>query len=178
MSGEPTLFGELKDPEIAWDLPDPFTIDLVVGTSDIDQYGHTNNAVYLSWCDRVAWAHTTAVGLGIDEYRKLDRAMAVRRSEVHHLAPCFAGDRIRIGNWIVSDTAPRSRALRRYQITRLNDGKTLVRALSEFVCIELSTGRPKRLPDVFKERYRIKPNVAKALLDQPSPFSMEAKEAS
>ena len=148
--------------EIAWELPEPFTIDLVVAKSDIDDYGHTNNTVYLGWCDRCAWAHSEAVGLDLARYRQLRRAMALRSSRLEFLAPSFEGDRIRVANWIVHADG-RLRATRRYQIGRLDDGVTLMRAEMSYVCIDLDLGKPRRLPSEFAERYVVLPAVAQAL---------------
>ena len=39
-----------------FDLPSPRLIDLEVGAADIDAYNHVNNAVYVTWCDRIAWS--------------------------------------------------------------------------------------------------------------------------
>jgi acyl-CoA thioester hydrolase len=157
---------------IAWDLPNPFTIDLEIEDHHADRYGHTNNAVYLSWCEAVAWAHTEAVGLDIQQYRLLNRAMAVRKTELQHLAPSFPGEQVRVGNWIVF-TDGRLRAHRRYQIVRLDDGVTLLRALSMFVCIDLVSGRPRRMPEEFRRRYVVKPQVAEALARAAQPFGLQ-----
>ena len=42
---------------------------------------------------------------------------------------------------------------RRFQIIRPADGATLLRGLVRFACIQLSTGRPKRMPPEFIEGY-------------------------
>ena len=42
---------------------------------------------------------------------------------------------------------------RRFQIIRPSDGATVLRGLVRFVCIELSSGRPRRLPAAFLEGY-------------------------
>ena len=42
---------------------------------------------------------------------------------------------------------------RRLQIIRPADGATILRGSMRFVCIELSSGRPKRLPPEFIEGY-------------------------
>lgn len=159
----------LEDAAIVWDLPEPFTVDVVVSAQDIDEYGHTNNAVYLSWCDRVAWAHTAAVGLGARDHQRMGRAMVARRTHIEHLGPSLAGERIRVGNWIVFADG-RLRATRRYQICRVTDGLTLVRAITMFVCIDLGTGRPRRWPAEFRERYVVLPSVQQALARVASPF--------
>lgn len=157
--------------EIVWDLPAPFTIDLVVGADDIDHLGHTNNTVYHVWCERVAWAHSTAVGLGPEAWLSLDRAMAMRSSQALFLAPSFLDDRVRVGNWLVACDG-RLRAARRFQIVRIADGVTLVRAQSEWVCIEIATGRPKRMPEEFRRAYVVEPAVGEALVREGGgPFS-------
>lgn len=151
--------------DVAWDLPQPFTIDLVVGEDDIDHLGHTNNTVYQVWCERVAWAHSAAVGLGPEAWQALDRAMAMRRSEALYLAPSFAGEEIRVGNWIVACDG-RLRATRRFQVVRAADGVTLMRAQSEWVCIEISSGRPKRMPQAFRSAYVVEDPVRTALAEE------------
>jgi acyl-CoA thioester hydrolase len=47
----------------------------------------------------------------------------------------------------------RLRAHRRFQLRRRGDGETLMRAEVEYVCLELSSGRPTRSPPEFRDRY-------------------------
>ena len=63
-----------------WDHPDPFVLHTQVDPSDIDGLDHTNNTVYVKWCEQAAWAHSGALGLDLDTYRRLDRAMAITRA--------------------------------------------------------------------------------------------------
>jgi acyl-CoA thioester hydrolase len=88
--------------------------------------------------------------------------MAVRRSEVDYLRAAYAGDRLTVGTWVVEVT--RLRALRRFQIVRPSDGATLVRADLDYVCINLDTGAPARMPPVFVAGYVVRPEVAAALI--------------
>ncbi len=147
--------------DLDWELPDPFTIDLIVGAEHIDRYGHVNNLSYLTWCEDVAWAHSEAVGLGFADYQRLDRAMALRKIEIEYRQAGFSGERVRVANWIVD--IGRLTAARRYQILRLDDGATLARARCDFVCIELGSGKPRRMPPEFVERYTVLPSVRAAL---------------
>lgn len=153
-----------------WDLPRPFAIDVVVRDDDIDEYGHANNAVYLRWCDEVAWAHAEAVGLGKAAHVDLRRGMAAHRTELQYLAPALAGDRVRVGNWIVACDG-RLRATRRFQVVRERDGAILLRALTRYVCIDLDSGKPRRMPPAFAERYVVEPRVAEALRVEKTPFA-------
>lgn len=137
---------------MAWDLPSPFAIELVVEPSAIDEYDHANNAEYLRWIEQVSWAHSESLGLSLARYRELDRGMAVHRHELDYLAPAFEGDRLVLATWIVGDDG-RLTLTRRFQLVRPADGRTLLRARSRFACIELSSGRPRRLPEEYRRIY-------------------------
>ncbi|MEG5263630.1 thioesterase family protein [Pseudomonas sp. JDS28PS106] len=137
---------------MVWDQAEPFVIDLVVGAEDIDGLGHANNAVYVTWLERCAWRHSQHLGLDLSEYRRLDRAMAVVRHEIDYLASAYENDELQLATWIV-DWDRRLKMARRFQLRRPADGATLLRAQTTFVCIELSTGRPKRMPNEFIEGY-------------------------
>jgi acyl-CoA thioester hydrolase len=137
---------------VNWDLDKPFIVDIEVGAQDIDGLGHANNAVYVSWMERCAWQHSQSLGLDLVEYRRLDRAMAVVRHEIDYLASAYEGERLRIGTWIV-ESDHKLKMLRRFQLVRADDASTLLRAQTTFVCIELSSGKPKRMPVEFVEGY-------------------------
>ena len=135
-----------------WDFPGPYELHTRVSDDDIDGLNHTNNTVYVKWCEQTAWAHSVALGLDLEAYQQLDRAMAITRSEFDYLAASRAGDEIAVGTWIV-EWDKRLTMLRRFQVIRVDDGTTLLRAAMRFACIELSTGRPRRLPSEFIEGY-------------------------
>ncbi|AVF54891.1 UNVERIFIED_ORG: acyl-CoA thioester hydrolase [Pseudomonas parafulva] len=137
---------------MSWDLPTPFIIDVLVGSEDIDGLGHANNAVYVTWLERCAWRHSQRLGLDLAAYRLLDRAMAVVRHEIDYLAAAYEGDELELATWIV-DWDQRLRMTRRFQLRRARDGMTLLRARTTFACIELSTGKPKRMPAEFLDGY-------------------------
>ncbi|WP_137817970.1 thioesterase family protein [Pseudomonas sp. 2FG] len=137
---------------MSWDLPTPFTIDLQVAAEDIDGLGHANNAVYVSWLERCAWRHSQSLGLDLTEYRRLDRAMAVLRHEIDYLASAYEEDELQLATWIV-ESDQRLKMTRRFQLIRPSDAATLLRAQTTFVCIELSSGKPKRMPQEFIEGY-------------------------
>jgi acyl-CoA thioesterase FadM len=63
----------------------------------------------------------------------------------------------------------RLRIERRFQICRRSDGQTLVRALVHYVCIDLQTGKPKRMPTEFTT-YSVAPEVAEALARETEPY--------
>jgi acyl-CoA thioester hydrolase len=135
-----------------WEYPNPHILRTRVQAEDIDGLNHTNNAVYVDWCQQAAWAHSVALGLDLNRYRELDRAMAITHSEFHYLQASREGDEIAIATWIV-DWDRKLIMTRRFQVVRLADGVTLLRARMRFACIELSSGRPRRLPKEFITGY-------------------------
>ena len=146
--------------EKLWDHPGPHTLRRSVEPGDIDGLNHTNNAVYVKWCVQVAWSHSVALGLDLTAYRALDRAMAITHSEYNYLQASREGDEIIAGTWIVNWDQKLTMA-RRFQVIRLNDGATLLRGAMRFACIEISTGKPRRLPREFIDGY------GPAVLDEP-----------
>ncbi len=146
---------------MGWDLPSPFTIDIEVEEGAIDAYGHANNAEYLRWIERISWSHSQQLGLDIHDYRRHDRAMAVHRHELDYLAPARAGDSLKLATWIVANDG-RLTLTRRFQLVRESDAKTLLRARTRFACIELSTGRARRMPADYRDIY------GRALVEEPA----------
>lgn len=145
-----------------WDLPAPFVHRVAAQGADIDAYGHVNNSVYLRWLDETAWAHSTVLGITPEDCVARSRGMVVWRSQLHYLAPAFAGDALEVATWLVSMDG-RLRADRRFQLRRTADGLTLVRGLIHYVCADLVRGRPTRMPEDFVARYRPLPEVTQAL---------------
>jgi acyl-CoA thioester hydrolase len=135
-----------------WDFPNPHVLTLEVLASDIDAYEHVNNAVYLSWFDRVAWSHSATLGISLEECVRIRRGMAAHRTEIDYQRAAVQGDRVAVGTWIVSTDA-KLRVERRFQVRRAPDAETLARARTDYVCINLDSGRAARMPESFSSAY-------------------------
>lgn len=135
-----------------WDYPNPFTQTVQPGADDIDGLRHTNNAVYVRWCETIAWAHSSTLGLDLADYQRLDRAMAIRRGEYDYLLPSVQGDKLLLATWLTGSDG-RITLERRFQLIRCSDQATVLRGRWELVCIELGSGRPRRMPAEFSARY-------------------------
>jgi acyl-CoA thioester hydrolase len=136
----------------AWDFETPFTLPLQVAAEHIDGLQHTNNAVYVSWCEQVAWAHSESLGLDLGCYQRLNRAMVITRSEFDYLKASRLGDALVAATWIVAWDR-RLTMERRFQILRPADGETVLRARMLFACVDLESGQPRRLPPEFIDGY-------------------------
>lgn len=135
-----------------WEHPQPFTVALRPQPADIDGLNHTNNAVYVQWCEKVAWAHSESLGLALADYQRLDRAMAIRRGEYDYLLPSLLGEQLLLGTWLTASDGKLAME-RRFELKRAADGITLMRGRWALICIEMSSGRPKRMPAEFVEVY-------------------------
>jgi acyl-CoA thioester hydrolase len=135
-----------------FDFPNPHVLEIAVTAEDIDDYDHVNNAVYLTWLDRVAWSHSAALGVPLADCLTLRRGMAAQRVEIDYLRAALKGDVVRAATWIMSADG-RLRAERRFQIRRIADGETLARARVDYVCINLDSGRAARMPEAFARAY-------------------------
>lgn len=137
---------------MSWDHPQPFTLAVVPQDDDIDGLDHVNNAVYVRWCEQAGWAHSEALGLSLADYRRLDRAMAIRAAHYDYVLPGLAGERLTIGTWLTASDG-KLNMTRAFQVRRDGDGATLMRGRWDLVCIDISGGRPRRMPADFIRVY-------------------------
>ena len=143
--------------DFVWDRTNPFIIDVTVGSARVDGYGHVSNHFYIAWMTDCMFAHSAAVGLPDDICMEMQRGMAVKQIRADLLAPSYDGDKLKVANWIVANDG-KLRASRFFQIVSCASRKTLARAEMDFVCTNLSNGRPVKMPPIFAEKYCIESN--------------------
>ena len=136
------------------DFPISYWKRFRVTKEDLDGFHHVNNAVYLKWLDATVWEHTRAVGLTEEVCLKMERGMAAVRHEIKYLSSAFLDDEVVVFNWILSNDG-RLRCSRLFQVVRLSDQKTILRAQSDYVSTNLTTGRPVKMPEIFKTDYAV-----------------------
>ena len=122
----------------------PFELAIAIKPSDIDEMGHVNNVVYLSWVQDVAIAHwdflTTA------EHRAKYAWVALRH-EIDYRAEAVLGDTVIARTW--TGTARGMRFPRHTEIIHINESgkrKLLATAVTQWCPLDRATGRPTRLP--------------------------------
>ena len=96
-------------------LPAAFTGTHRVVVEEIDEYDHVNNAVYLQWLDRIAWAHSAELGISLEHCLAIRCGMAVRHTRVDYLEAARLDDLLVLGTWIVASD-DRLRCTRRFDI--------------------------------------------------------------
>ena len=136
-----------------WDVPEPHQIRVTVEAEHQDRFGHTNNVQYLRWLEDVAWSHSQSLGLDFQTYQQRGVGCVARRHELDYLAASFQGDELAVGTWVHSNDG-RLSMWRAYQIIRVADGRTVLRGRTHWVCVDMQTGRPKRMPADYVAAYR------------------------
>jgi acyl-CoA thioester hydrolase len=118
-----------------------FSYTFTVSQSVIDEYGHVNNVIYVQWMQDAATRHPQAV----PEFKQPENTgWFAREHRIEYLIPAYEGDEIEIRTWI-SDWK-RVRAQRKYEFIRKSDGKLIVKGETQWVYVELTTGRPIPIP--------------------------------
>lgn len=74
--------------------------------------------------------------------------MAIREGHYDYLLPSFEGEALVLGTWLTASDGKLTME-RRFQLKRVSDGQTLVRGRWALVCIEISSGKPRRMPAEF-----------------------------
>ena len=134
-------------------MTDRFVYDAAVRWSDMDAYGHVNNARFRTLYEeaRVAMFFVGARAHGLGSF---EEGIVIARHEIDYLRPVDYGDPVRIEMWVSQ--------LRAASFTvsyELFDGGELAsRASSVCVPYHLAEGYPRRLSDA--ERAFLAPYVA------------------
>ena len=143
---------------LAWDIPPSAILSITVGPEHLDHYNHVNNAVYPAWLEQAGWTHSAMLGFDFAGYQRLGTGCVVHRHEIDYLAAAHLGDELKIGTWI-GENDRRISMWRNYQIIRPADGRTLMRARTKLVCIDMVSGRARRMPAAFADAYVVPPEV-------------------
>ena len=129
-----------------------FDLNLQVQPEHIDILGHVNNVVYIQWMQDVALAHIEALGLGLTQYLELKHAMVAVEHHVQYRKAAIEGDELILRTWL--DHIDALYSYRKYAFYRPKDQGVLFVGNTKWACIEIATGRPKRMSPSFIQAYQ------------------------
>lgn len=129
-----------------------FDLLLTVEKQHIDSLGHVNNVVYVSWMQDVATAHIEELGLGLKEYIELKHAMVAVEHHMQYRKAAFEGEQVVLRTWFDDINALYSS--RQYVFYRPKDQSILFVANTKWACVEIETGKPKRMSPSFTQAYQ------------------------
>jgi len=134
-------------------VPRIFTREITVTERDIDVQNHVNNLRYLKWMQDIAVAHSTAQGWSMERYATEGMGWVVRSHTITYKRPAFLGETITACTWIAG-FSPRM-SPRKYLFWRAADKAVLAEAETMWVFVDLSTGRPTKVPDALRAAFEI-----------------------
>ncbi|GAB00443.1 MULTISPECIES: thioesterase family protein [Acinetobacter] len=127
-------------------------LKIQVQPQHIDVLGHVNNVMYIQWMQDVAAAHIETLGLGLTQYLELKHAMVAVEHHVQYRKATLEGEEIILRTWLDDINALYS--FRQYAFYRPKDQSVLFVGNTKWACIEIATGRPKRMSPSFTQAYQ------------------------
>ena len=73
------------------------------------------------------------------------------------MSPTFAGDVIEALTWVVDFR--KVRTLRRYRFVRAADGKVLAQGETDWVLVDVKSGRPRSIPEELARLFTLVPDA-------------------
>jgi acyl-CoA thioester hydrolase len=135
-------------------FPDPpapprgvFTIQRPVDWRDIDPMHHLTNAGYLSYAEDCAVQLTQAYGWPMSRWTEAQIAIVARRNRIEYRQPVLLEDTLEISTWL-TDVRPAS-VRRYYAFHRMGEAQPHARLYTDWIAIDLGSGRPARIPAAF-----------------------------
>lgn len=129
-----------------------FDLQIKVKPEHIDILGHVNNVVYVQWMQDVATAHIETLGVGLKEYLEMKHAMVAVEHHVQYRKAAMLDDEIILRTWFNDINALYS--FRQYAFFRASDKSLLFTGSTKWACIEIASGRPKRMSPTFIQAYQ------------------------
>ena len=139
-----------------------YTQQITVGQDDIDMQHRVSNLRYVAWMQDVAVAHSADCGWPMERYESIGQGWVVRQHTITYKRPAFLGDVITAATWIASYASRRS--LRRYAFWNAKEKALLAEAETQWVFIDMASGKPVSVPDELQNSFPIVDEDAPSVL--------------
>lgn len=139
---------------LSWPLAPQFILPIAVKSSDIDDFKHVNNVVYLGWMARCAWAHSKALGFDFAAFETHDCGFVVVRHELDYHAAALPDETVAIATWLVENDK-RLRLSRRFVMQSVERDLKLASGVTRFAAMQISSGKACRMPAAYAEGYPV-----------------------
>lgn len=121
--------------------PSLSTYTFIVSQNAVDKYHHINNAIYVKWILDASIRHPELISV-LDQPESA--GWVAHRQQIEYLCQACLGDELEVRTWVadVSQTG----ALRKYEIVRTSDDKLIAKGWTEWLYVDITTGRPALAP--------------------------------
>lgn len=138
-------------------LTDPiYPFEFTIPPDAVDENGHVNNVMYVQWMQDAAVRHYEAMG-GPGPTQSIGATWVVRSHKIEYRRPAFAGERIKVLTWVVN--MRRVHSVRRYRFVRASDDEILVLGETDWVFVDVKSGRLLTVPLEVSSLFTLAPEV-------------------
>ena len=131
-------------------ISDKFIQTHVVQEQHIDPNKHLNNIVYVQWMQEIAIAHSDRCGWSTQKYHQNQCTWFAKSHFINYIFPGCLNDNINLETWV--DNIKKCSSLRKYHFSNQH-GKCIAQAETQWVFIDIITGRPKSIPQNIKQAF-------------------------
>ena len=134
-----------------------FSLKRWIDWRDLDGMRHLTNAAYLSYAEDCAMRLASSYGWPFSRWQEEGVAFVARRNRIKYHHAARFDDELEIQTWLYDLRA--ASAKRYYAFSRAKDGALLAQLQTDWVLIDINTGKPTRFPPHLHEV--LSPNIAK-----------------
>ena len=127
--------------------PGVFSVRHRVTWNDLDMTRHVGDATLLAYVEACGFGVIAAHGWPPERMAAQGFAIILRRHQIENLASAALDDELEIATW--ASDVKRVTSTRHYTIRRVTDGTLLTRVDTLGVWVDLTSGRPIRIPPDF-----------------------------
>ncbi|MEO6027871.1 MAG: thioesterase family protein [Candidatus Binatia bacterium] len=136
------------DREFLWRTP--------VWQADLDAFGEVRNVSLLRLLQEAATRASSAVGFDSAYYDRVGAMWIIRRTALTRTGTIRYGDELTVRTWIADFRRVRSQ--REYEVTVAD--RVVARASSDWVFVDRTHGRPRRIPAEWEATFPLPPSPA------------------
>ena len=130
-----------------------YTQQITVGPGDIAMQRRVSTLRFVAWMQDVAVAHSAVCGWPMERHESIGQGWVVRQHTITYKRPAFLGDVITAATWIASYASRRS--LRHYAFWNAKEKALLAEAETQWVFIDMTSGKPVSVPVELQESFPI-----------------------
>lgn len=132
-----------------------YRFEIIVPAEVLDRNRHVNNVAYVQWMQDAAIQHSAATGC-TRMTETIGATWVARMHRIEYLSPAFAGEAITVSTWVANFRKVRS--LRRYRFIRVADQKVLAQGETDWVLVDIASGRPRGIPSEMAKLFELVPD--------------------
>jgi acyl-CoA thioester hydrolase len=132
---------------------DKLISELRVRSCDVDSFGHVNNAVYLMYAEAARNDYMLQRGLTFADFERWKVGPVLFSAKLDYKSPARTDDELIITGDMQNQGRTRFGII--HDMLRKKDNRLICRAELAFAFVDLTTGRPCRIPEPFAKAFGI-----------------------